>query len=252
MLCCRGWGQCCSWSPPAHRDVGSSQHWCHSKVAADARCSGSGPLAGVPVPALSYPYPSQNQNVAVWSQEKLIVPMSCSPLAHTWDGAVGAWGSHHCWALGWVFHTEGAGGQAWSTLIDILGAKCPWVWIFGCSLEFCAGKPPLIAVPLPELDGHYWSIREESEEQKLGDRATPQRCTEMSPRLSFQAVLPKPPGPLSRVFRDRSWPGALHASSGSLWTHTLLTGEGPKHTSSRICLWLMQLRSITQNISHMT
>lgn len=44
--------------------------------------------------------------------------------------------------LGWVFHTEGAGGQEWSTLIDILGAKCPWPWIFGCYLEFCAGKPP--------------------------------------------------------------------------------------------------------------
>lgn len=87
------------------------------------------------------PWPCQYQNLTVWGQGKLCLPVLCSPLARTRDGLWEPGDPITAGSLG-GFSTEGAGGQAWSTLINILDAKCPWLWIFGCYLEFCAGKQP--------------------------------------------------------------------------------------------------------------
>lgn len=208
------------------------------------RSANSCPVLVISLSCWSYQY----QNLAVWSQGKLCLLVSCLPQG--WGcGSLGVPSLLGPW-VGFPHRRSRRAGMEHSDRHPDLGAKCPWAWIFGWN--FVLESASVIAVPLPEPDGSYWSIREGVRGAEAGWQSYPQHCTEMSPRLSFNAVLPKPPGPLSRVFRDRNWPWALHVSSGSLWTHTFLRGEGPKHTSSRIWLWLMQLRSITQNISHMT
>lgn len=66
------------------------------------------------------------------------------------------------------------------------------IWML--SELFCCLSPLPIAVPLPELDGNYWSIREESEEQKLGDRATPSTAQRCLPGCLFRLCCLNPLG----------------------------------------------------------
>lgn len=122
-------------------------------MAEGARCFGSGPFAGVPV--LGPPSHMWHLNLAVWGEGKA----SCSPLAHVRDRAAGGCGSHPSRVLGWVFHMQ---RQAWCALIDIKTwvRNAPGPEYLAVPLSLVLGSAHLIAVPLPEPDGSYLSIRE--------------------------------------------------------------------------------------------
>lgn len=162
------------------------------------------PLQQVPAPALSWSYP--------WSPP---TPARCG----TCTGLRGGRGRCVCWCPAPPLPTLGMGlqeaagpirpgslggfcTQACPERSQDIGEKCAGAWIFGRSLEPCTGKcPPRCCAPsrarwelLIQQGGSPRSRNWAAEDD-------PQHCTEMSPRLSFKAVLPKPSGPLSSVFR---------------------------------------------------
>lgn len=257
----RGWGGFC-WEGAAegcfaagdgvsaaadpHQPAGT---WArHSKVAGDARCSGSGPLA---LPALSWSYPCPPDHVStrswLWSQGQLCLPpgMGCGSLGvpsllAPWVGF-----PHRRSRRAGMEHSDRhprckiSLGVTIGLLSGILCWKAPPSLPHHC----CASSRARW-----ELLMHQGGVRgAEAGWQSYPNTA--QRC--LPGYLLRLCCCLNPLGLWAGCSETEVGPERFVRAPGA-WAHTFLRGEGPKHTSSRIWLWLMQLRSITQNISHMT
>lgn len=203
LLCCRWWDQRRSWSP--------------------ARLQGHGLVVAL------VSQHSGRRCQALWQWPLCRSPGSCPVLVvslvppparcGTCTGLRGGRGRRVCWCPAAPLPTLGTGLQEAAGPLrpgslggfcmqtcpersQDIGEKCAEAWIFGRSLEPRTGKcPPRCCAPsrarwelLIQQGGSPRSRNWAAEDD-------PQRCTEMSPRLSFKAVLPKPSGPLSSVFR---------------------------------------------------
>lgn len=132
-----------------------------------------------------------------------------------------------------------------------LSASSPWRHLLGGCGNHCLLQQLSVLNPAVVGWGQVLVSRSPPGDRAAGGwglhpTSIPGHCV----RLCLRAVLVKPSGPLQRT--GRIWPAAFRASSRSLWTRTLLRGEGRQQTSSRTWLWLTHLKSITLNISHMT